>query len=582
MNSLLVRPWIRRAILLRWLCVVAGIQPLIPAADAVGAPAADGTVFIRIVGDVTLARSADDRAWSESVEIPDVTLGAGSGFLISPSGYVLTCDHVVQGGRFRLLIRGELLWVTVKVKRVEVVVPESSEDELADSPRAFEATLVGSDPQVDLAVLFVNRSELPYLPLGDADALRMGDQVTVLGFPGGSNVALEGSPELEIPGVSLSSGVVSAFRGGDALGTRWPVRYIQTSAPLNPGQSGGPMLDADGYVVGVVNAKAAKNEGVGFAIPINVVRRFLELQGLDSILPASPLVPESWYEAPAKGLRLLVPYGFADASGMRLRVDSGSSLAAVKLHIDRVATTRGLDEVERALVSGRTFEPFAGAVARAEPARRTVTTGRARTGIVRGEDESGAIRMLYIVVALAREAVVARYVGPADDISFNVSALQRSLSSLEVKPLLTNEVARRPVVEWVPAGSSLPGSRPASWWLEDGGPAPCPGLPPPEESWSASPVDDFTIALRVALRRVAVPPVEAIKACAADHRARQGAGYNRAFESLGTSYFVRGAFVALADGGLLQLEIQAPLAKHEVVSGLFAEWLEHEQAATPP
>lgn len=161
-------------------------------------------------------------------------LGAGSGFVIAPDGYILTNSHVVAGA-----------------PRVDVTFTGGER-------RA--AGLIGLDESTDLAVVRVHGSGLPFASLGDSAGLRVGQLVIAAGNPYGFQS-------------TVSTGVVSAV--GRALRTRQGrliENIIQHTAPLNPGNSGGPLLDSRGRVVGINTAIIAMAQGIGFAIPANTAR----------------------------------------------------------------------------------------------------------------------------------------------------------------------------------------------------------------------------------------------------------------------------------------------------------------------
>ena len=176
----------------------------------------------------------------------------GSGVILSSDGYIVTNAHVVKGGR-----------------QIEVQLAESFERSPGHavthpSGTKLEAKVVGVDRESDLALLKIERPGLPFLSFGNSSELHQGQLVLAFGNPLGlSN--------------SVTMGVVSST--ARQIKPDDPMLYIQTDAPINPGNSGGPLLDADGRVVGIntfILSQSGGSEGIGFAIPSNVVRSVVD------------------------------------------------------------------------------------------------------------------------------------------------------------------------------------------------------------------------------------------------------------------------------------------------------------------
>jgi serine protease Do len=161
---------------------------------------------------------------------------AGSGFLISEDGYILTNNHLID-----------------KADKITVRM---------DGGQELEGKLVGTDPQSDVALIKVSDGrKFPYLPLGDSDKLEVGEWVIAIGSPFGLDS-------------TVTVGVVSA-KGRNRMGINEYENFIQTDAAINPGNSGGPLLNIYGEVVGINTAIFSRSGGymgIGFAIPVNMAK----------------------------------------------------------------------------------------------------------------------------------------------------------------------------------------------------------------------------------------------------------------------------------------------------------------------
>ena len=166
----------------------------------------------------------------------------GSGVIVDPDGYIVTNAHVVQNAR-----------------RIDVKILRSDEKGQEPHGHLMPAKLIGLDPQVDIAVVKIEEQNLPTLSFLNSDHLRQGQLVLALGSP----LGLQNS---------LTHGVVSATLR--QLDPESPMVYIQTDAPINRGNSGGPLLDVEGRIAGIntmIFSESGGNEGIGFAIPANLV-----------------------------------------------------------------------------------------------------------------------------------------------------------------------------------------------------------------------------------------------------------------------------------------------------------------------
>jgi len=167
------------------------------------------------------------------------TAGQGSGFIISPEGYILTNHHLV----------GEADRIRVK---------------LGDG-REFTAKRIGTDPHSDVGLIQIEASNLPVVPMGDSDQLQVGEFVIAIGNPFGLSQ-------------TVTSGIISA-KGRSNVGIADYEDFIQTDAAINPGNSGGPLVNLKGEAIGINTAIFSRSggyQGIGFAIPINMVKSIYE------------------------------------------------------------------------------------------------------------------------------------------------------------------------------------------------------------------------------------------------------------------------------------------------------------------
>ena len=174
---------------------------------------------------------------------------SGSGVIVDAGGFIVTNAHVIAGAQHL---------------RVELPALVPGRSILAAPGRMVDAEVVGIDLETDLAVIKVAAEKLPSLSFGDSDDLRMGELVLAVGSPLGLNN-------------SVSLGVVSSV--ARQLEPESPMVYVQTDAPINPGNSGGPLVDLHGRIMGIntlILTQSGGSEGVGFAVPSNIVRTVYE------------------------------------------------------------------------------------------------------------------------------------------------------------------------------------------------------------------------------------------------------------------------------------------------------------------
>lgn len=528
------------------------------------------TVFIRVIG--TVEREIDS-AWKETIEERNVEIGTGSGFVFTEYGHVLTNHHVVGGDVFRTRVRGIEVEVRIAVERIEIVFPSVGAGSL-EEPRTFPATLEATDSDLDLAVLSTSASELPYLAFGDSDATEKGQGVSVFGFPFGRKVEIgKGDVDDIVPQVTVTRGAVSASRANDS----GEPSFLQTSATVNPGNSGGPMVDGEGFVLGVIRLKLRGAEGVGFAVPVNTVKDFLEYRGYGQLLPTERLRlgPEQTLEG--KGLTLQLPDTMEDVSPVRLRAFSDPTNGDVRFVAERVASPWELSRLEALLLGGGTFGPFQ---ASGERRSSAFSSGRLIAGWASGTDgtDGNEAKLEYALLESGLEKVLVRYEGTSEAIAFNRSILQHSLASVNAQSLLTAEITESIVaasLNWAPRSPSSPGAHtavvPERWLHESSAPFPCEGLPPLDSAFAVSPSGDFTVSLRIAWWRNGPDPAEARSRCRPEPGPNGETSYAYHVEWLGIGYSVEGLFATTRDS-LVQLEVVAPVKKRDLVADVAREF----------
>jgi serine protease DegS len=229
----------------------------------------------------------------------------GSGVIVDTRGTIVTNQHVIAGA-------------------------ESIRVQLADG-RIADATIVGQDPDTDIAILHLNIAKLPVMPVGRSDTLRVGDIVLAIGNPYGLSQ-------------TVTQGIVSATGRGQ-LGLATFENFIQTDAAINLGNSGGALIDAQGDLVGintaVLNRAHGGPEGIGFAIPINLVRGVTE-----QILKVGHVV---------RGWLGFVPQDLSDEQAAQLGIAAGGGVTVVNILVNSQAFEAGMRPGD--LVTGLAHEP---------------------------------------------------------------------------------------------------------------------------------------------------------------------------------------------------------------------------------
>ncbi len=242
---------------------------------------ADAVLTISTETQVTRGRAPDptDPQWEffrrfglefDMPQMPRMQ-GQGTGFLISRDGYALTNHHVIENA------------AVIKVR-------------VGKERREYSAEVVGSDPSTDVALIKLKgerKGGFPVIPLADSDKLEVGDFVVAIGNPFGLSQ-------------SVSMGIISARGRRDIMpsGRQGLYDFLQTDASINPGNSGGPLVSLNGEVVGINTAINAAGQGIGFAIPINLVKQLIPE------LKESGHVSRSWIGVSIRGISPELARGF--------------------------------------------------------------------------------------------------------------------------------------------------------------------------------------------------------------------------------------------------------------------------------
>jgi serine protease Do len=330
--------------------------------------AVDPTVVqIFVSGTVAVDRVGPGRA-----DLVATQRASGSGVVVDPNGYVLTNAHVVRGA-----------------SRIRLAIPIAVDGKslLARRSRSIGAQLVGLDEETDLAVLKVEGTGYRALPFGDSDGLRSGQVVLAFGSPLGFQN-------------SVSLGIVSSV--ARQLEPESPMVYVQTDASISPGNSGGPLVDTKGQLVGINTMIAAPPDagsGVGFAAPSNIVRAVFEQIKQHGRVRRGEIGIRAQTVTPvlAAGLSIgrdqgaliadVIPGGPADRAGLSagdvvLTLDGKPLENGRQLHVNLYRRSVGETVRLEVLRSGKTVTvtvpvgerlDFSGAASQADPRQNVVT-----------------------------------------------------------------------------------------------------------------------------------------------------------------------------------------------------------------
>ena len=272
--------------------------------------------FAVLVASISLGKAAPNNAISEELSVVQIiekgmpssvsilaamddgtSVSSGSGFVVNDYGYIVTNYHVIEGSS-------------------QIVITDCN-------GKQYSADMINYNAELDLALLYAENSFIAAATLADSNNLKLGETVVAIGSPTGSGTSL-----------SVSNGIVSALDRQ----TSSPVGMIQTNAPLNPGNSGGPLFDSNGNVVGIVTSKLAYTtdatgekiplDGIAYAIPINSAKAYIEMwigKDLQKPMLGISAVPVEkgkvyFYDGVAG-----IIYNYAEVDGVKYKINSAGT-----------------------------------------------------------------------------------------------------------------------------------------------------------------------------------------------------------------------------------------------------------------
>jgi serine protease Do len=280
------------------------------AIDQVAERAMQSVVEIQVTGYGVPEKDKDQGDQQQALERQR---SLGSGVIVDPDGYIITNNHVIAGA---LRIR-----VIIAPATVEMV---SGNTKLGNRQRVYEAKLIGTTRYADLALIKIEEKGLPFIPLPPLFSFHLGQTVVAIGAPEGLDH-------------TVTKGIISAL-GRQPEADR-PMVYVQTDAPINPGNGGGPLIDRNGNLVGIntfIVTSGGGSEGLGFAIPEPIVAFVYHELKDHGIVPQVTIGAHAQAITPAlaAGLKLPQDYGVILSD-----IDSGGPAATAGLKAKDVVTT---------------------------------------------------------------------------------------------------------------------------------------------------------------------------------------------------------------------------------------------------